>query len=109
MNANGTGRISLGLTCDASGTGNRWDPQWSPGGTWMLTATEGRIWKVAADGSSSVQLTFEGASYGAKWSAQGSRIGYLRDGALWVMSSNGASPMPLTGDSLQVDDFSWKP
>jgi Tol biopolymer transport system component len=107
MNANGTGRISLGLGCDASG--HRWGPQWSPDGSRILTASEGRIWTIAPDGSSLVQLTFEGQSHGAKWSRQGTRIAYLRDSGLWVMWWNGSSQIRLTGDSLHVDDFSWGP
>jgi Tol biopolymer transport system component len=96
MNADGTGRRSLGLT--NAGIADLTDPEWSPDGRRIAFVGEG-LYVVDADGSSPRRIRPEGAMGSATWSPNGRRIAFdcqTRRFPVCLVRANGSGLRGLT-------------
>jgi Tol biopolymer transport system component len=95
MNADGSGATQLTSTPQLNSS-----PAWSPGGNRIAFESmrdgQHEIYKMNADGSDQVRLTFTGNNYGPKWSPDGNRIVFSSSDGLWVMKADGTQLMQLT-------------
>jgi dipeptidyl aminopeptidase/acylaminoacyl peptidase len=102
------------------------DPQLSPDGDWLLyvesrsdweeNRTISHIFRVDADGSGTVQLTYgkEGQS-SPRWSPEGRRVAFTanRDDAegtqIYLLSSGGGEAVRVTTHETSVSSIAWSP
>jgi Tol biopolymer transport system component len=97
-------------------------PSWSPNGTKIAWGKESSpdafdadIWKMNADGSGKVRLTFSAGHDGAPaWSPNGKKIAFIREGRIdtdvWQMnSSDGSQKTNITNNDFDESDPDWQP
>ncbi len=95
MNADGSGAVQLTNTPQLNS-----GPSWSAGGNRIAFESmrdgQREIYKMNADGTDQVRLTFTGNNYGPKWSPDGNRIVFSSSDGIWVMKADGTQLMQLT-------------
>jgi Tol biopolymer transport system component len=119
MDANGSNQKNLTHTPDLGDHA----PSWSPSGrkiAWTITEPilvnprPSDVWKMRADGSSKVRLTFDGHSGGSAWSPGGGKIAFLRDAEgdtdVWKMNArDGSKKTNITNNDFDETDPDWQP
>ena len=102
------------------------DPQLSPDGTTVLFVMDGPDWKanrrvghvyrIRADGSDQVQLTFgERGESSPRWSPDGRRIAFLArrgddaSSQIYVLDADGGEARRVTNHPTAAGDIAWSP
>ncbi len=102
------------------------DPQLSPGGRqvlyvldrpdWKANRRVGHVWRVNADGSGAMQLTYgERGETSPRWSPDGRRIAFLtrrgdaEDNQIYLLENDGGEARQLTTHPSPVSNIQWAP
>src|SRR5262249_50846767 len=92
-----------------------WWPSWSPDGKWIAFAMHGSIWKIALDGSTAYELTYDRNYHSSpEWSPDGKWLAYTSDTDgqsvnLMLLNLGTGISTPLTqGQHVNVDP-AWSP
>jgi dipeptidyl aminopeptidase/acylaminoacyl peptidase len=89
-------------------------PSWSPDGTVIAYAVQGRVWLMNADGSDQHSITpGPGTDSVPRWSPNGDRIAFLHldsgTSAVWSVNPDGSDAVPLTPAEVDPPFFDWSP
>ena len=82
---------------------------------WDENRRIGHLWRINADGSGAIQLTYGEGEHAPRWSPDGNAIAFLasrgedEDAQLYLLPNDGGEAQALTAHPTAVSDVTWAP